>query len=527
VTITVFSNDKETLKLVTNTKGKAEIELAYGAKYRILLSKSGFVSTYFLIDGNVPKEKYIINAGFNQVVYIVDKKQRDIDTIRFKHPFTKWEYNIKTSRFQEDAVYLKEFEEGLFKEDILAAQELALKQEKEKAEKAAQEKLQKDKAAAEQKRREALVIDFRKKVRIVGKVFTAGSSSKPIMKAKVVLLNAQGNTVETTTTNALGSFAFARLSNDENFVLEVKDIDPKYLLSNGKIMLTTRNGKQILTMGPNAKGTFRFQFLAADKNVIAELTVNDSELRVDILGKILRDDKEKNPVPQIKINLRDDKGGFVQSVMTDKNGKFKFRNLSSKASYAFDVEENDPKLKAGEKMLLTNDSGKVIQELVKAPKGGFKFEVLPADQNSMTTIYADDPWLKVIDPSWPKEPGTESTSLVIKEHIYFKSNDAILLSEAQNALNEVINVMENVPDISIELSSHTDSNGSDEYNMALSERRAKAAVDYIVSKGISASRITGKGYGETQLVNKCGNGVECTDEEHAQNRRIEFKVIRK
>jgi outer membrane protein OmpA-like peptidoglycan-associated protein len=248
---------------------------------------------------------------------------------------------------------------------------------------------------------------------------------------------------------------------------------------------------------------------------------------VDILGKILRDDQEKKPIPQIKINLRDEKGSFVQSVMTDKNGHFKFRNLSSQASYAFDVEESDTKLKTGEKMLLTNDSGKVIQELVKAPKGGFKFEVLPADQNSMTTIYADDPWLKVIDPSWPKEPGTENTSLVIKEHIYFKSNDASLLPDAQSALNEVIHVMENVPDISIELSSHTDSKGSDEYNMTLSQRRAKAAVDYIASKGIKASRISGKGYGETQLVNKCGNGIECSEEEHAQNRRIEFKVIRK
>jgi outer membrane protein OmpA-like peptidoglycan-associated protein len=527
VTVSVFRDNTEMLKLTTNKKGKIEIELVYGAKYRIMLSKSGLVSTYFLLDGNVPKAKYIINAGFDQIVYLVDKKQRDIDTLKFKHPFTKWEYNLKTNRFQEDVDYLKEFEEGVFKDDVQAAHELALKQEREKAEKDAFEKLQKEKAEAERKKREALVIDYKKKVRIAGKVFTSDNTYKPVIKAKVVLFNAQGAQIETTTTNALGGFAFARLSNDENFVLEIDNVDPQYLVSNRKIVLATKSGKQMLTMGANNKGSFRFQFMAADKNMIAELTVNDSELRVDILGKILRDDQEKKPIPQIKINLRDEKGSFVQSVMTDKNGHFKFRNLSSQASYAFDVEESDTKLKTGEKMLLTNDSGKVIQELVKAPKGGFKFEVLPADQNSMTTIYADDPWLKVIDPSWPKEPGTENTSLVIKEHIYFKSNDASLLPDAQSALNEVIHVMENVPDISIELSSHTDSKGSDEYNMTLSQRRAKAAVDYIASKGIKASRISGKGYGETQLVNKCGNGIECSEEEHAQNRRIEFKVIRK
>ena len=77
--------------------------------------------------------------------------------------------------------------------------------------------------------------------------------------------------------------------------------------------------------------------------------------------------------------------------------------------------------------------------------------------------------------------------------------------------------MNEYPELTIEAGSHTDSRASDAYNMKLSERRAKSTVKYIVSKGIDASRIIHKGYGETQLVNRCSNGVKCSKEEHQAN----------
>jgi len=73
--------------------------------------------------------------------------------------------------------------------------------------------------------------------------------------------------------------------------------------------------------------------------------------------------------------------------------------------------------------------------------------------------------------------------------------------------------------------SHTDSRGSDEYNLKLSERRAKSTAQWIAAQGIDLSRITYKGYGETQLINKCINGAKCTDIEHEENRRSEFIVL--
>ena len=76
----------------------------------------------------------------------------------------------------------------------------------------------------------------------------------------------------------------------------------------------------------------------------------------------------------------------------------------------------------------------------------------------------------------------------------------------------------------IELSAHSDSKGSDAYNLKLSQQRAESSKKYIISKGINADRIVAKGYGESKLLNNCGNDVKCSDDEHAVNRRLEFKL---
>lgn len=108
--------------------------------------------------------------------------------------------------------------------------------------------------------------------------------------------------------------------------------------------------------------------------------------------------------------------------------------------------------------------------------------------------------------------------------IYFDFDKSNIRPDAAKELDKVVQVMKEYPELLIEAGSHTDSRGKDKYNMKLSERRAKSTVDYIVSKGIDSGRISYVGYGETQLVNKCANGVKCTEEEHQLNRRTEFTI---
>ncbi|NLL29079.1 MAG: OmpA family protein [Bacteroidales bacterium] len=113
---------------------------------------------------------------------------------------------------------------------------------------------------------------------------------------------------------------------------------------------------------------------------------------------------------------------------------------------------------------------------------------------------------------------------IVIENIYYDYNKANIKPEAAIELGKVISLLKENPAIIIELGSHTDSRGSDSYNLDLSQRRADAAVKYIVENGISQERITAKGYGETKLLNRCSNGVRCSEQEHQKNRRTEFKI---
>ncbi|MCB9305582.1 MAG: OmpA family protein [Lewinellaceae bacterium] len=110
------------------------------------------------------------------------------------------------------------------------------------------------------------------------------------------------------------------------------------------------------------------------------------------------------------------------------------------------------------------------------------------------------------------------------QNIYYDFDKWDIRSDAAERLDNVVNLMRDNPGLSVELGSHTDSRGNDEYNMDLSHKRALSAVAYIISEGIDSARITAKGYGESQLVNRCRNGVPCSEAEHQLNRRTELRI---
>lgn len=113
---------------------------------------------------------------------------------------------------------------------------------------------------------------------------------------------------------------------------------------------------------------------------------------------------------------------------------------------------------------------------------------------------------------------------VILQAIYFEYDKSNITAQGAEELDKLVRVMNEYPNMVIDAKSHTDNRGSDNYNLRLSDRRAKSTVQYIISKGIAKNRITGNGMGETQPKVAC---TECTEEEHAQNRRSEFLIIKK
>ncbi|HYV94188.1 MAG TPA: OmpA family protein [Chitinophagales bacterium] len=109
-------------------------------------------------------------------------------------------------------------------------------------------------------------------------------------------------------------------------------------------------------------------------------------------------------------------------------------------------------------------------------------------------------------------------------NIYYDYNKWNIRPDAAKVLDTLVNVLKENPNVKVEIGSHTDSRGKDPYNMNLSLKRAQSVVEYLVQHGIDASLLSAKGYGETQPVNKCTNGVKCTEEEFQANRRTTFKV---
>ena len=108
--------------------------------------------------------------------------------------------------------------------------------------------------------------------------------------------------------------------------------------------------------------------------------------------------------------------------------------------------------------------------------------------------------------------------------IYFDLDKWNIRADAAVDLAKILDVLEQYPTMKLDIRSHTDSRASQAYNEKLSDRRAKSTREWLIGKGIGKDRLTAKGYGETELVNKCADGVECTEEEHQLNRRSQFVI---
>ena len=122
-------------------------------------------------------------------------------------------------------------------------------------------------------------------------------------------------------------------------------------------------------------------------------------------------------------------------------------------------------------------------------------------------------------------PTPKKDKIVKIDNIYYDFNKSTIKEASYPVLDRIVEYLNVNSTLKVELSAHSDSRGGDRYNLNLSSKRAKSVVTYLVGKGIEKSRLTPKGYGEQKLVNKCANGVECSEEQHQQNRRVELKNL--
>ena len=125
----------------------------------------------------------------------------------------------------------------------------------------------------------------------------------------------------------------------------------------------------------------------------------------------------------------------------------------------------------------------------------------------------------------PIAVGTDLAKTLDIPLIYFDLDKSFIRKDAAYELAKVLEVMKQYPEMKIEVRSHTDSRQTAKYNKILSDKRAKSTVDWLVKNGINSVRLIGNGFGESQLVNHCAEGVKCSEEEHQANRRSEFIIV--
>ncbi len=172
--------------------------------------------------------------------------------------------------------------------------------------------------------------------------------------------------------------------------------------------------------------------------------------------------------------------------------------------------------------LITNDNG-IVTLTVDRNKvlwaHGAKKGFIDADVSFNTTNEND----RIIDLELELPPIKKGEKFKL-ENIFYDLNKSTLRPESMASLDKLADfIIQN--NLRIELSAHTDCRGSNAYNKKLSQARAQSCVDYLIKKGVKTSNIKAIGYGETQLVNRCKDGVNCSEEEHQENRRTEVKIL--
>ncbi len=361
-----------------------------------------------------------------------------------------------------------------------------------------------------------LINDSKVKVTFAGKILSDDGKS-PFQNREVYLVNEKGEIFFVSKTDPDGRFKFENLPYDQGYFLTM-DVTDTPLAKKLKFIIADENGNAVLTSSDVGNQKFKFQILPSDYSTMSLMTLDDAPLLVDIKGRLISSNESKTPLSNITVTLLNGKGEALSSKKTDAFGAFLFAKLTPREDYTIKTDSAESKNIAENKILITDENGKIIKELMRNPAGYFKYTLLPSDRTQLIKISAIDPWLKALKLSKDK------SEMVIIENIYYPSGSFDILPEAEVVLAKAIEALNGNPKLVIEVQAHTDAVASDEYNMELSQKRATTAMEYIATKGIDKKRLTAKGFGESQLTNKCVNGVECSDAEHKQNRRTVFKI---
>lgn len=228
-------------------------------------------------------------------------------------------------------------------------------------------------------------------------------------------------------------------------------------------------------------------------------TITDAET-----GEVLSD---------VRVMLFDEARQTAVEVLSDKKGNYAFSKVKCGKKYFIKTAKEDYEIKEAT-LTLKKASGKTTFSLAIEKKA----KPMLAKAIQVKTIKINAVTVK------PIAVGTDLAKLLKIPMNFFDLGKATIKKTSEPQLQKVVNILKEYPTLQLDIRSHTDSRQSSASNMILSEKRAESTKNWLIKKGIDGNRLTSKGFGETQLVNKCADGVKCTEQQHQQNRRSEFII---
>ncbi|MFN0032809.1 MAG: OmpA family protein [Flavobacteriales bacterium] len=321
---------------------------------------------------------------------------------------------------------------------------------------------------------------------------------------QVTVTNALKEIVIKGTTGADGSLPIEALQLNQAYKLQLAGIDPS-LFTECILVIKDQQGRVIKELRFNAMGFAELELLQlnyADLNLMS--LEDESMLTIDIQGQVYKEEpgdlKQREP-----IMILDDNGNVVAVSFTNESGRFQFTDVKPDLQYNFKLAAETK----AQNVLITESGQEIVLPVLNA-------EVTFQRLNPEEAIGLVNEYNEMIYVS--------SKDIFVINRIYYEYNSAQLTAEARAQLDKLVMVMQNNKDLNLELRSHTDSRGNDEYNMKLSDKRANSAVQYMATQKIALERLLATGKGETQLLNECDDGIPCSEPEHTLNRRTEIKI---
>jgi len=344
-----------------------------------------------------------------------------------------------------------------------------------------------------------------------GRKLLTGVKKVPLVNQKVILKDPANAKTLTTTTDKYGDFTFKGLNVSANYKIEIP-VDIALLRKPVKID-TAKNSFNI-----DFKGA-EFPELAQYKGTFFEVgseNTNFDKSYYTILWSSVT--LEEGPQKGSNYKMILEKGSqkvelVVYPVLDDENFDAAMKEYTEKVAIY-------NSLKNGSKLYMAKTDGTVLKEFKKADNT-FLYDLLETELIALTEDKEIDLELAI------KTFSTSGkTELVVTQDIHYSPGSANIETVSLSKLDKMIAAMEKNKSMKLVISSHTDSRGDDASNMTLSQNRAQKVMDYFISKGIGKARLSAQGFGETQIKNRCINGIDCTDAEHRLNRRTEFRFVK-